>query len=115
MHELSVCQGLLKQVTNIAQQHRASSVKQITLHIGPLSGVEPQLLLQAFPLASAGSVAQDAALVVESLPIRVHCNSCHKDSDALINRLVCGHCGDYHTRVISGDELLLANLELTND
>ena len=73
-------------------------------------------MLQAFPLASAGTIASDAALVIETLPIRVRCRSCNKESEVTINQLTCGHCGDYQTQVISGDEMLLANLELnTND
>jgi hydrogenase nickel incorporation protein HypA/HybF len=78
--------------------------------------VEPQSLLQAFPLASAGTIADHATLVIESLPIRVRCRTCNKESEATINQLTCRHCGDYQTQVISGDEMLLANLELnTND
>jgi len=116
MHELSICQSMLKQINAIAQQHQADGVSKVTLRVGPLSGVEPQLLLQAFPLASAGTIASEATLVIESLPIRVRCRSCDKESEVTINKLTCRHCGDYQTQVISGDEMLLANLELsTND
>lgn len=112
MHELSLCQGLLSQVEDIARQHAADKVTVITLQIGPLSGVEPGLLQQAFTLARAGSVAADAALVIESLPVRIKCETCGQESDAAPNRLLCGHCGDYHTRLLSGDEMLLASVEL---
>lgn len=112
MHELSVCQSLLDQVKRIARQHRSTVVTQITLHIGPLSGVEGPLLKQAFPLASAGTVAANAQLVIKQLPIRVRCRGCGKEGAASMNRLICSHCGDYHTQLISGDEMLLANLEL---
>lgn len=113
MHELSVCQALINQVEDIARQHRADAVQNIIVRIGPLSGVEPDLLTQAFPLASAGTVARDARLVIERLPIRVRCESCGAESDAEQNRLVCGACGDWHTRLVSGDEMLLASVELT--
>ena len=112
MHELSICHCIIKQVNDIALKHEASSITKITLRIGPLAGVEPQLLKQAFPLASAGTIASDATLIVESLPIRVRCRSCHEESIASINLLTCRHCGDYRTQVISGDEMLLANIEL---
>jgi hydrogenase nickel incorporation protein HypA/HybF len=29
-----------------------------------------------------------------------------------MNRLLCGACGDWHTQVIGGDELLLESVEL---
>ena len=54
MHELSVCQEIVMQVERIARERQAR-VSSITLRIGPLSGVEPALLQQAYPLASAGT------------------------------------------------------------
>ncbi len=115
MHELSVCYGLLDQVEGIAREHNAGAVRSIHLRIGPLSGIEPELLRQAFPLASAGTVACAAALVIETADIRVRCDSCGAETPATMNRLVCAACGDWHTRLVSGDELLLASVELASE
>ena len=112
MHELSVCQGMLGQVQTIVAQHNAQGVASITVRVGPLSGVEPQLLEHAFPLARAGTVAEGARLIVERLPVRVRCEQCGAETDAAPNRLLCGACGDWHTRLVSGDELILASVEL---
>jgi len=112
MHELSVCQALVRQLRDIAREQHAARITRVVVQIGPLSGVEPELLRHAYPVASAGSPAADAALILEALPIRIHCESCGADSDAAANRLLCGACGDYRTRLISGDELLLASVEL---
>lgn len=115
MHEFAVCQEMLNQVERIAEEQQAQSVASITLRIGPLSGVEAHLLTQAFPLAAAGTLAEDAELLIETLPIRVVCQTCGAETEARPNRLVCGKCGDYHTRLISGDEMLLASLELIKE
>lgn len=112
MHELSICQSLLSQVETLVRQHQAQRVTKIVLHIGPLSGVEAHLLQQAYPLAVAATVAEHALLEIHSLPIKVHCQACGQDSEASANRLLCGHCGSWQTRLISGDELLLARLEM---
>lgn len=112
MHELSVCQALLAQVERVVGEHQAHSARRIILRIGPLAGVESRLLLEAFPIASAGSVAQNAELLIEELPLRVRCDTCGAESDAQPNRLLCGVCGDWHTRLISGDEMVLASVEL---
>jgi hydrogenase nickel incorporation protein HypA/HybF len=113
MHELSICQALLDQVERIAVEHGASAVERILLRVGPLAGVEGSLLLHAYPLAAAGTIAENAELVIETAPVRVSCNDCGAETDATPNRLLCGDCGSYKTRLVSGDELLLANLELT--
>ena len=112
MHEYSVCMALLEQVERIAREHRARRVERIVLQLGPLSGVEAPLLEHAWPLAAAGSIAVDAELVIETAPVRVRCTQCGAESEAQANRLLCASCGDYRTQLISGDEMLLANLEL---
>ena len=113
MHELSVCQALIEQVEAVAREQNAARVLLIRLGIGPLSGVEPQLLEQAFYIARAGSIAADAELQVNSLPIQVSCRECGAVSEAQAARLVCAVCGDWHTTLVSGDELQLTQVELT--
>ena len=113
MHELSVCRGLLAQVARIAEARGARRVTAIRLRIGPLSGVEPELLAQAFPVASAGTPAEGARLVTDIQPLRVRCEGCGRASRArAANDLRCRRCGDWRTRLVSGDELLLAEVEL---
>jgi hydrogenase nickel incorporation protein HypA/HybF len=112
MHELAVCQALMEQVENIALEERAAEVTAIHLGIGPLSGVEPRLLEQAFSIARAGGIAAAAELTIKSMPIQVSCKQCGQLTEALPNRLVCGSCGDWRTSLISGDELQLMHVEL---
>jgi hydrogenase nickel incorporation protein HypA/HybF len=112
MHELSICQAMMSQVEAIAAREGASSVAAITLRIGPLSGVVPELLQQAFTIARVGTLAADAELVTELQPIRVRCLECDAESQVEPNRLLCSACGSYRTQVTSGDELLLASVEL---
>jgi len=107
-----VCQGLISQVQDIARQNDARAVERIIVRIGPLSGVEAPLLRDAYSIARAGTVAAQAELVIETMPVRVHCETCGAESDASVNRLLCGECGDYHTRLLSGDEMILASVEL---
>jgi len=112
VHELAICQALMEQVEHIAKEERADRVLSIHLAIGPLSGVEPRLLEQAFYVARAGSIAASAELVTESMPVQVSCSQCGQLSDALPSRLLCGHCGDWRTRLVSGDEMNLMHIEL---
>ena len=115
MHELAICQSLISQVENIALEHQAKSVSLIVIGIGPLSGVEAQLLKNAYPIASAGSIAESTPLVIEYLPIKVKCNECGCESEALPNKLICKQCGNWQTSLLSGDELLLMSVELEKD
>ena len=112
MHELSVCMSLIEQVAAIAAERAATNVTRIELDIGPLSGVEPDLLRNAYPIAAAGTIAENAELLIHDPGIIVQCESCGAESKAEPNRLVCSACGNFRTRVVCGDEMILKRLEL---
>ena len=115
MHELSICQALIEQVEAVARKEGALQVVQVRVGIGPLSGVEPQLLQQAFTLARAGSIAATASLLIDHLPVKVSCSECGQETEAGVANLACGNCGDWHTRLVSGDEMLLTQVELVRE
>ena len=123
MHELAVAQALVEQVDAVIDQHQASHDNDasssdawraalIRVRIGPLAGVVPELLATAFPLAAAGRRMEHAELDLVAAPITVRCQTCGAETEATMSRLICGACGDWHTQVISGDELLLESVEL---
>ena len=112
MHELAICQSLMDQVESIALERNAQSVTSIVVSMGALSGVEVQLLKNAYSFASAGTVAEHADLVIEHVPVRVKCNQCDTESEVPPNKLVCKQCGDWRTTLVSGDELILMSVEL---
>ncbi len=112
MHELSVCLSLLREVERIARENNAGRVTKIAVTVGPLSGVEPDLLQRAYPLAVAGTIAEHAELEIDIAGIVVRCSQCGAESPAKPNRLLCGECGDFRTNLVSGDEMVLKSLEL---
>lgn len=112
MHELSVCLSLLDQVRVIAAERDATRVTRIEVKIGPPSGVEAELLRNAWPLACAGTIAADADFQIDEAAIVVRCQTCHAESPAQANRLVCGECGDFRTSIVSGEEMILQRVEL---
>jgi hydrogenase nickel incorporation protein HypA/HybF len=112
MHELSVCLSLMQQLEQIARERNAIRVTKITLDVGPLSGVEPELLRNAYPLAAAGTPAENAELVMQTADVVVRCSQCDSETTVAPNKLLCGSCGDFRTRLVSGDELTLMRVEL---
>ena len=112
MHELSICQGLVKEATRVASVQGAARVTRIVVAIGPLSGVEAPLLERAFTVARAGTIAHSALLEMEITPIAVRCEGCNAETPAAANKLLCGNCGDWKVQLKSGDELILKSVEL---
>ena len=114
MHEMSICQGLIRQVESLARENRAGQVDIIVLSVGPLSGVDPELLHRAFTIARMGSVAQQAELLIETGQVKVKCRGCGSTGQATVNHLLCPACGDWKVNLVEGDELLLLRLELSD-
>ena len=113
MHEMAICQGLMSQVEQIARERGASRVEHIVLSIGPLSGVEPELLVRAFEVARMDTVAEGAELEIETGPVVVECRVCGASGEAEVNRLLCPVCGNWKVHLQQGDELLLMRLEVS--
>lgn len=112
MHELAVCQSLLREVERAAQAHGSSEVATVEIAIGPLSGVEPALLARAFEFARLGTLAARAALAIEATPVSVWCGRCEHASTVAANALLCARCGGWQVQLRSGDELLLKRVQL---
>jgi len=112
MHELAICESVLRQVLALAERHKANRVGRICLTIGPLAGVEPHLLLNAFPLVAAGTLCDRAQVEIEAASVRVECEICGASSVTKPNRLLCATCGNWRVALVSGDEMLLRSVEL---
>ena len=112
MHELAVAQSMIEEAARVALLHRAEAIEHILVRVGALSGVEPPLLERAFTVARAGTLADWATLTIEVGPVGVRCTHCGAQTQAAPNKIVCGACGDWRVRVVSGEELLLIRVEL---
>jgi hydrogenase nickel incorporation protein HypA/HybF len=110
---MSICQGLIDQVEQIAREKGAGQVDHIVLSIGPLSGVEPLLLNRAFEIARLQTVASGAGLEIETGPVVVECRICGASGETEVNRLLCPSCGNWQVNLKQGDEMLLLRLELS--
>jgi hydrogenase nickel incorporation protein HypA/HybF len=112
VHEAALCAALLARVEAVARAEGALRVSRVRLRLGPLAGVEAELLARAYALARAGTLAAAAELAIEVAPVRVRCRDCGAESGAGPRHLRCGACGSPATQLLSGDELLLAGVDL---
>ena len=113
MHELSIAQSLVEELERAARHEGASAVTRVAITVGRLSGVEPEALRMAFPLAAEGTPVEGAELDMEMVPARVHCPQCGDDTAPPYPFMACGTCGSSDIEVISGRELLIQSAELS--
>jgi hydrogenase nickel incorporation protein HypA/HybF len=113
MHELSIAMSILELVEEEAERHGGARVEAIHLKIGPLSGVVKEALLSAYELAAEQTSLQDCRLIVEEVPILVHCSSCAANRPVhSMQSFCCVECGTPASDVVQGKELQVSALEL---
>lgn len=115
MHEESLIRSLLRQVEELAQQHHAIAVEDIEVEVGPLSGVEPLLLQDAFERLRAESLWPRAELSVQQVGLDIRCRNCETESQLQDFRFVCHECGSTSLQIVRGDAFRLLNVRLQID
>jgi hydrogenase nickel incorporation protein HypA/HybF len=110
MHEYSIVQALLERVAAEAHARRATSVHRLTIRIGELSGVEPELLATAYATFRERTICERAELDLRTIAARWECPDCGR----AISRgapLTCAVCAR-PARLAAGDEIMLDRIEM---
>lgn len=114
MHEISLVQGLLQQLHDIAAQHKTSKVRKVTMVIGPLSGVVVDSFKFGFDiLTKEDELVKDAELEIVIPEVAYRCSNCsvvQKTSGERPER--CGSCGDNLLIAEEGNDLILQQVEM---
>ena len=112
MHELGICDALLKMVDQIAKDEQLEGINQITVEVGTLSGVVPKYLEDCWVAVADGTPYMGAGFVVEVVQGKAKCFDCGTEFAVGINdRLICPHCGGDKLVPISGRDLTLKEIE----
>ena len=113
MHELSIMQDLFTKLDGLAARHSATRVAAFEIEVGVLANVVPELLAEAFRAfrASEPLLAETRMRIVQT-EFALACDHCGEHSWPERFELRCLECGSTRVRCISGEELLLRNVEL---
>jgi hydrogenase nickel incorporation protein HypA/HybF len=112
MHEMSFARSLLSQVEQLLVRNGGTAVEEIEVEVGPLTGVEPLLLREAFERLAPASASQGAALTIREIPLEARCRGCACNFAVESFRFRCPNCGSTSVQVIRGDEFRLLNVTI---
>lgn len=112
MHELSIAQSLLEIIEHEALPYKGARVTTVTLRIGKLSGVMPDALRFGFEALSRGGVAEGASLLIEEVPVMIHCHRCGGKSSTDDPFLLCPRCNGSEVELTAGRELEIKEMEI---
>jgi hydrogenase nickel incorporation protein HypA/HybF len=113
MHELSIALSMIEMATEESRQRGGVKIHALHLKLGQLSGVVKDALLFSWDVACAGTHLQGSRLVIEEIPVVVHCANCRENKTLdSINKFFCPVCYTPTPEVLQGKELEVTALEI---
>jgi hydrogenase nickel incorporation protein HypA/HybF len=109
VHELSMCDAIARAVDVHAG---GRPVQSVTVRIGHLRQVVPDTLEFSWSMVTKSTALEGAELQVEYVPAVVTCEACGATTTLDAPVLACAACGARAVTLTSGDELLIASLQL---
>lgn len=115
MHEFSIATELVAAVVGEAERHGARRVESLECQCGTMRQIVPAMLIDAFELAAADTLAEGAQLTVKTVPPTIRCRDCGAETQPTDWAVECPRCTSLNIAVEGGDELLLTSVTLEVD
>lgn len=112
MHEQSLVQSLLNQVEQLRRENNGVSVDVVTVELGPLSGVEPELISSAFGRLAPLQFSPAPHLDLQLIDLAIRCRACEAESAVPKITFQCPACSSSQVQIIRGDEFRLIDVSL---
>jgi hydrogenase nickel incorporation protein HypA/HybF len=117
MHELQVTEQILAVALKHVDGHDVSRIVNIHLRIGQLSDLEEEWIQRYFDYLSKGTLAENAKLKIETVPIVLECEDCGANfevSKQELGEARCPECDDDECNwgLVSGREYTVTNMEV---
>lgn len=110
MHEFSLTRSLCAQVAEIVRADGGGTVREIRIRCGPLSGVEPLLMQEAFGILRQQGPMSGAELRIIEEGLSARCDECGRTFAPENFCFVCPHCGSPKTTAVSGDAVIIESV-----
>jgi len=111
MHEIKIAEELSVIVVDKAREAGLSVVESVNISFGQLVQVVPDIFEFAFREAVRDTVAAEAELNIEIIPLEMKCLSCGADYNPAENCSSCSKCGALEITVVHGKELFIKSIE----
>ena len=111
MHELGICDAVLKTVDGIAKQEQLTVVSRITLEVGMLSGVIPGFMTDCWQAVIDGTPYAQTELVIETINGLARCEDCGHEFSANLEKLYCPRCAGTRLTPLTGTDLMIKEIE----
>jgi hydrogenase nickel incorporation protein HypA/HybF len=111
MHEIKIAEELSAIVVDKAREAGLSVVESVNVSFGQLVQIVPDIFEFAFREAVRDTVAAEAALNIEIIPLEMKCLSCGAEYKPEENFSSCRSCGALEIDVVHGKEIFVKSIE----
>ena len=112
MHELGLTKNVIDLVAKEAEKSGFTRTLEIRMKLGEYSDVVPKYILDLFPYAAKGTVAEGAKLIFEHVSGCFHCRDCGYDGPVDRKRACCPDCGGTALTMTAGREFFVDSLKV---
>jgi hydrogenase nickel incorporation protein HypA/HybF len=114
MHELSIAQNIIEIIAGQCIKSGYSKIEAVNIKIGRASGIMPDALLFAFDAIKGDSIARNAVLSIEDVPVTGKCSGCNStftsEKEYVLN---CPLCNGTSFVIIAGREMDIIDMEVS--
>ena len=115
MHEISIAKSIIEIAEAKAREENSRCIQTIKIRLGEFTTVVREALEFAFEVARRETLAENARLEIESVPMVVRCVACGTVTDPVREVcLRCPQCG-LPLEVVSGEELQVEYIEIGSE
>jgi hydrogenase nickel incorporation protein HypA/HybF len=113
MHELSIVTSVVDSVTESLKAYPGARVLEVRLRVGALASVVVESLEFCWGIAAEGTPLAGSRLVVNVLPVVMHCERCAQDVELEgVQSFRCPRCGEPSSEMRQGRELEIDSIEI---
>jgi len=114
MHEFSIAQSILDIAAEQCNDQKCKVVEAIQVRLGRATGVMQESLQFAFDAIKENTVAKNAVLTFEIVPVGGACRACNREFDVPEAQYVfeCPLCGSTSFEISRGREMEIAEMEM---
>ncbi len=111
MHEVAIVEDMFRIIMEVAEREQLSRIDRVHFRIGKMMQVVPDLFRFAFDSAKEDTIAKDAELEIEYVPVKMQCRGCGHEFLVGDQSFYCPKCESSDLDMIEGKELLIQSIE----
>ncbi len=110
MHEFSLAIEVIDLVQREAEKNLAASIREITIEVGDLSGVEADAFESALELLVKDSILANANINIVRTAGKGKCNACNNEFEMKYRMATCPKCQCFPSEISGGEEFRVVSL-----